>query len=275
MPELAEVRVVCDALNKTIKNKKIVEIKIFKSKLFKEKSVQEFKEILTDKTILKVENKGKHIIIYLNENLVLLSHLRMEGKYRFYNKGEENFDTHLICTFHFKDGSYLNYLDSRMFGTFHLRNLQNYDKILPLSKVANEPKNVDINNLYEKIKKSTSSIKTKLLDQTLVSGIGNIYIDEALFLAKVHPETKANRISRDELKEIIDFSAEVMQKSYEYGGTTLFSYESMNSLEGKYQELLKVHNDKIKNCSICKSKIEKIKVNGRMSYFCPNCQKRK
>lgn len=101
-----------------------------------------------------------------------------------------------------------------MFGTFHLRNINNYDQILPLSKIAEEPKDVNIDKLYEKFKNSTTAIKTKLLDQTNVAGLGNIYVDEALFAAKIHPQSQSKNISKEQLKDILKNGQRIMDKKF-------------------------------------------------------------
>ncbi|WP_412031642.1 DNA-formamidopyrimidine glycosylase [Metamycoplasma buccale] len=274
MPELPEVKVVVLALNKYIINKKIKNLIIYKSKLFKELEPNEFIDKLKNKTIKEITNRGKHIIIKLSDNIVLLSHLRMEGKYRFFDKPSAN-NPHIIAKFVFDDNSELQYLDSRMFGTFHLRNWNNYDKILPISKIANEPSKINVELLFNELKKSSSPIKTKLLDQELVSGIGNIYVDEALFKAKIHPSTPAKSISIDELTNIINFVNTIMEDSFKKGGTTLFSYESLNRQIGAYQNFLQIHSDNITSCKVCGNKTRKIKVNNRGTYFCPFCQKLK
>ncbi|MEX1819765.1 DNA-formamidopyrimidine glycosylase [Metamycoplasma hominis] len=273
MPELPEVRVVVKALNNTILNKKITNLIIYKPKIFKEFSPQYFISILRDKKIEKIDNIGKHIIFFLSEKLVLLSHLRMEGKYRYYLNPPKEIDKHLVARFVFSDNSELHFLDKRLFGTYMLRNLENYNKIPPISLLGPEPKDIDIEALFKKIKNSKMPIKTKLLDQSFVAGIGNIYADEALFASKIHPLSKACNLSLEQLKDIIKNANEIMEKSYELGGTTLFSYESLNKQEGKYQDFLNIHSDNIKKCKVCGQKTLKLKVNQRGTYVCPNCQK--
>ncbi|MGC7160358.1 DNA-formamidopyrimidine glycosylase [Metamycoplasma hominis] len=273
MPELPEVRVVVKALNNTILNKKITNLIIYKPKIFKEFSPQYFISILRDKKIEKIDNIGKHIIFFLSEKLVLLSHLRIEGKYRYYLNPPKEIDKHLVARFVFSDNSELHFLDKRLFGTYMLRNLENYNKIPPISLLGPEPKDIDIEALFKKIKNSKMPIKTKLLDQSFVAGIGNIYADEALFASKIHPLSKACNLSLEQLKDIIKNANEIMEKSYELGGTTLFSYESLNKQEGKYQDFLNIHSDTIKKCKVCGQKTLKLKVNQRGTYVCPNCQK--
>lgn len=272
MPELPEVKTVVKNLNETVLNKKLFKLEVIKSKLFKEYDIPYFQNNLENATISKIENKGKHIIFYFDNDKVLLSHLRMEGKYRYYQEKHEK-PKHLIAKFIFEDQSELVYLDSRMFGTFHLRNINNYDQILPLSKIAEEPKDVNIDKLYEKFKNSTTAIKTKLLDQTNVAGLGNIYVDEALFAAKIHPQSQSKNISKEQLKDILKNGQRIMDKSFELGGSTIHTYESFNEQTGQFQNFLLIHSDNIKSCLSCNNKTIKIKVNGRGTYLCPHCQK--
>ncbi|AZG68614.1 DNA-formamidopyrimidine glycosylase [Mycoplasma struthionis] len=272
MPELPEVRTVCRILKEKVLNKEIKKVLVFKPKLFRELIVDDFIQELENEKILGIENLGKHIIIKLTNKKVLLSHLRMEGKYRFFEKSESP-DKHTVAIFKFKDNTELHYVDTRMFGTFYLRTIDDYLTKLPLSKIAAEPGNINVEQVLEKLSKTTVSIKTKLLDQTIVSGIGNIYVDEALFLAKVHPTSPSCNIPKNVIKKILKYTHDVMRESYEYGGSTLFSYESMNHEQGQFQDKLKIHNSKLKNCSVCSNPIYKIKVNKRGTYVCPHCQK--
>ncbi|BAP39468.1 DNA-formamidopyrimidine glycosylase [Metamycoplasma canadense] len=271
MPELPEVKNVVKNLNSSVLNKKIKDIEILKTKLFKEIPVEEFKKNLIGATITDIFNKGKHIIFVFDNDSVLLSHLRMEGKYRFYLSEFEN-HKHLMTKFIFDDNSELHYLDSRMFGTFYLRNKNNFNYLLPLSKIASEPKNINIELLHQKLRNSPTAIKTKLLDQSLVAGLGNIYVDEALFASKIHPLSKSKNLSIKQLSEIMFHSQRIMDKSFELGGSTIHTYESFNNQIGSFQDFLLIHNDRIKTCTICKNKTVKIKVNGRGTYLCNNCQ---
>ncbi|ENY68565.1 Foramidopyrimidine-DNA glycosylase [Metamycoplasma auris 15026] len=273
MPELPEVKVVIKNLKEAILFKKIKKIEIFKEKLFKEYSPKEFQDRLHDATIIDITNIGKFIIFHFDNDAILLSHLRMEGKYRFFEKETEP-NKHVMVKFVFYDGSELHYLDTRMFGTMHLRNKDNYLFLSPLVKMAAEPKDTDIDWLYEQLSTSGSSIKSKLLDQSYVVGLGNIYVDEALFASKVHPLSKAKNIPKEKLEEILKNAQEIMDQSYLMGGSTIHTYESFNGQIGSYQEHLKIHNDKLEWCKVCGDEVEKIKVSGRGTYLCSSCQRR-
>ncbi|AWX42503.1 Foramidopyrimidine-DNA glycosylase [Metamycoplasma cloacale] len=272
MPELAEVKVVIKALKSKILNKTIKEFIVVKPKILKENSIEDFKKALINNRIIDIVNKGKYIIFQLDSDDIVISHLRMEGKYRFFDVPVVN-HKHMMLKFIFEDKSELQYLDSRMFGTYHLRNKSNYLTTEPLLNIALEPLDTDIDSVYNKFAKLSTPIKTKLLDQSLIAGIGNIYADEALFASKIHPLTPCKNLSKEQLSEIIKNAGLIMQASFEKGGTTLFSYESLNNQEGEFQNFLQIHHDKIKNCKLCNHSTTKIKVNQRGTYFCSNCQK--
>lgn len=271
MPELPEVRVVAKSLRAKILNKKIVDIQILRDKFIKEVPASHFCSKIIGSSIKNVENVGKFLVFHLSNNYVFLSHLRMEGKYSYYEYNEPIY-RHNYLIFQFEDNSQLRYSDSRMFGTFHLRTEDNYLKILPLSKLAKIPAEIDLDNLFAIISKRKSKIKTLLLDQTLVLGLGNIYVNEALWAAQIDPQRLGQNITKRELKSILDHATRIMDASTELGGTTISSYESLNKKEGQFQNFLQVHGRNKKSCKRCYEILDKIKVNGRGTYYCKKCQ---
>ena len=272
MPELPEVRVSSKSINNNVENKTIIDVIVLKEKLIKEISDIEFKEKLIGNKILKVDNYGKFIVFHLSNDLIMLSHLRMEGSYHSLNENEELLKhDHII--FKLNDGSALVYNDSRMFGTFHLRTKDNYLSTLPLSKMAKEPQNTDPKELMKVFSKKSISIKSALLDQTILVGLGNIYVNEVLFKCRISPTRKSKEVSLSEIKDLLKVSQEVMDKSTSMGGTTIKSYVSFNDKEGGYQDLLLMHGKTNEPCPGCLKKIVKTKVNGRGTYSCTKCQK--
>lgn len=269
MPELPEVRTVCKALEKTLKNKVIKSIQVKKEKLIKDVSAKEFENTLVNKRILSIDNKGKFIVFHLSDDTIMLSHLRMEGKYHF-EEWENSKHDHVEFTF--SDNTKLYYNDTRQFGSFHLRTTKNYLTVKPLSEMGPEPLEANIEDIYEKLQHKKTPIKTSLLDQTLLSGLGNIYVDEVLWSAKIHPMTASNKVTKNKLKEILNFAAQILEAATKAGGTTIRSYTSIDTTNGGYQDFLNVHTKAGSACPRCKTKIEKIKVNGRGTYYCPKEQ---
>ncbi|MGZ9432154.1 DNA-formamidopyrimidine glycosylase [Mycoplasma sp. 613B] len=272
MPELPEVRVVRQELNKYVQNKKIENIHIFRDSFIKEISVEKFKEALIGQTIVEVTNEGKFLVFHLTNDNIILSHLRMEGKYNYFEPAKTRLK-HDYVLFEFSDNSNLHYNDTRTFGTFHLRTKQNYLTTNPLAKLGKIPAQTNLEEFYKKLKSRKKAIKTSLLDQTLVLGLGNIYVDEVLFATKIYPETPSNLISKKQAKEILEVATDILDRSTELGGSSINSYTSLNKKKGSFQNFLQVHTKKGLPCPICQNEILKIKVNGRGTYYCKECQK--
>lgn len=273
MPELPEVETVRKILENKIINRTIVDIKIFRNKIIKELEINLFRQKVINQKIIGLKRKGKYLIFEF-ENQFLISHLRMEGKYYYGFNQELNWD-HILLVFELDNGYQLAYHDTRRFGTFHLQNKGEAYDINPLKRVGPEPFDSLVTPQYlkNKWKNKKQVIKTALLDQTVMSGLGNIYVDEVLFASKVHPLKAAKNLELNDLKNIISNSQNILAKSIQMGGSTIASYTSSLGVIGQYQNELLVHTKVGLNCSICSTKIIKIKVNGRGTYFCNGCQR--
>jgi len=278
MPELPEVQTIINHLsNQSVLNHKIISIDVLKPKILKNCSVEKFTNFMINESIKEIERNGKFLIFKLTNKKILVIHLRMEGKL-FYLSNDEAETKHLMVRIFFNNKHKLLYDDSRMFGTFNI--YDSYESCLnskELSKVAIDPLNNKFDGYYvQKVFKNCSkAIKTALLDQTKISGIGNIYADEILFASKIHPLTKAKDLTLQEYKDIATNARKILNLAIEHKGTTIFSYKFDPSHSGEFQSMLKVHTHNNEPCPSCKTKIEKIKVNGRGTYYCPKCQKRK
>ncbi len=276
MPELPEVETVKRILLQKILNYKITDVRIFHSKLIKNIDFEEFKSLIINKEIINLKRIGKYLIFCIEE-YVLLSHLRMEGKYYFIDKKDANKYNlkHRMIEFELDYDKLLIYLDTRKFGTMHLYSKNYYLKSKPLQKIGLEPFNnkLDLQYLKSKIGKSKKVIKTLLLDQSIISGIGNIYADEILFASSIHPLKQGINLNDADYLEIIQNSIKIFDASINVGGTTVSTFNSFNnSHKGNYQNYLKVHMRKDQKCYSCLNIIVKIKVNGRGTYFCNHCQ---
>lgn len=262
MPELPEVETVKRKLEPNILGKTIKYVKVYYPK-------HKLLEVINNEQVLKLDRYGKYLIIYLTKHIII-SHLRMEGKYRIL--ADSKITKHDLVEFVFDDFSLL-YNDTRRFGIFYLfdKNADIY-RIPPLSKLGKEPFDATEDYLLSKISHRSTAIKTLLLDQSILTGLGNIYADEVLFESKVNPKRHGSSINKDEAKKIIDASRLILQKAIKSGGTTIKSYESLNGEEGHFQIALNVHQKEGSNCPNCGNIIMKIKVNGRGTYFCPSCE---
>ena len=271
MPELPEVETVKNTLKRLVSNKKIVNVNIMYPNIIEYPDIESFKKELINQTINDIKRRGKWLMFELNE-YYLLSHLRMEGKYIIRNK-EDDYNKHEHVEFVFSDNTTLRYKDTRKFGRMYLYKKDEVYNNKPLNELGLEPwdKELTINYLKEKLKGKKLPIKTLLLDQSIIVGLGNIYVDEVLFMSKLNPLKKQNELKDKDIKNIIDNTKKVLEHAIKLGGTTIRSYESSEGVHGLFQNELLVHNKEI--CPKCKSKIEKIRVGGRGTYYCPKCQR--
>ena len=271
MPELPEVETVKNTLKQQVLNKTIKSVEVLWN-LIDYPTVEEFKKQIINQTIIDIKRKGKWLMFELND-YYLLSHLRMEGKYHIRKKGD-SIGKHEHIIFTFNDNSELRYNDTRKFGKFHLIEKDKVYNMKPLNELGLEPwdNNLDIDYLKDKYNNKRLPIKTVLLDQSIITGIGNIYADEILFLSHINPLKKCNELSDIELNNIIKYTKEVLESAIKLGGTTIRSYESSEGVHGKFQNNLYVHNHEKDKCLNCNTIIIKTKINGRGTYYCPNCQ---
>ena len=272
MPEIAEVETVRNVLKKQILNKKIIDVKILYTNMI-ESDLNEFKKELIGNEFKDILRKGKWLIFDL-DGYYLISHLRMEGKY-FIKLSNEKIEKHEHVIFTFNDNMSLRYHDTRKFGRMKLIKKEDMNTCEEIQKQGLEPGDKKLNGKYllDKFKGKRLAIKTTLLDQTIISGLGNIYVDEVLFKSKINPLKEAGNITLDEANKICESAKVIIKKAIECGGTTIRSYTSSLGVTGHYQDYLQVHKRENEKCNICKMSIKKVKVNGRSTYYCPNCQK--
>lgn len=269
MPELPEVECVIRALKKNLIGEKILNITCTYPNMIKE-SLDSFKEKLINQSFCDITRKGKYIIFHLTNDTYLISHLRMEGKY-FLTIKDSLKSPHILVTFETTNYD-LYYQDVRKFGVMYTKTSDTLFTTEPLVVVGNDPiEGVDVDNVYKRISKLNKPIKETLLDQSIISGLGNIYVDEVLFKAQISPLRKTKDVTLKELENIVLYSKEIFLDSIALGGTTIRSFTSSYHHIGHYQDKLLVHTKK--TCPICNSKIEVIRVGGRSSYYCPLCQK--
>ena len=274
MPELPEVETVRRGLEKLILGKKISNIEIHYPKMIKT-DLEQFQKEMPGQVIQTMGRRGKYLLFYLS-NKVLISHLRMEGKYFYYpDQVPERKHAHVFI--HFEDGGTLVYEDVRKFGTMELLAPELLDSDFISKKLGPEPseQDFDLESLKLALKKSKKPIKPHLLDQTLVAGLGNIYVDEVLWRAKVHPSRTSNSLTTQEARKVHDETINVLGQAVEKGGSTIRTYTNAFGEDGTMQELHQVYDKAGQACSRCGTSIEKIQLGGRGTHFCPNCQRRK
>jgi formamidopyrimidine-DNA glycosylase len=275
VPELPEVHTVMGDLKKTIVGAQITGVWIQKEY----KKIPDHTELikkLIKTTVINVERVAKNIVICLDNNSFLLIHLAMTGRIFISNNEDKNvkWQKFVLKLETATDKHYMYFSDVRMFGKVAL--LDGTSLNLLKNKYGPEPiAEVDINIVWEKISKKKTNIKTVLLDQTIIAGLGNIYATDTLFLAKIHPETLAHKLSRDDFDNIIKAAKLVLNEGIKHRGSTLKDRMYVDGFgnAGSHQDFFQIYDKKI--CPVCNNPVVYKKINGRGSFFCPNCQKLK
>ncbi len=272
MPELPEVETVRRTLERYLIGRRIKSIFIYYSKILANQTKENFIKSLQDEKIEAITRRGKWLIFHL-EHYELLSHLRMEGKY-FLKDPEEELNKHEHVVFLLDNGKELRYQDTRKFGRLYLFPKGTCFDEKPLKDVGYEPWDKCLKEAYlkEKWKGKKIPIKTALLDQSVIAGIGNIYADEILFVSHIHPLKLSSQLTKDQCRSIIESTRMILGEAISMGGTTIRSYEPEKGVHGRFQQQLLVHNQS--KCKVCGTTIERIVVGGRSTYFCPNCQRK-
>ncbi|MEG0177331.1 DNA-formamidopyrimidine glycosylase [Anaerorhabdus sp.] len=271
MPELPEVETVLRTLEHQIQKQKIIDIDIRWDRIVQGDN-DEFKQTLIGQEFVDFKRRGKYLLFIMND-CILVSHLRMEGKY-FYVDKDTPVDKHTHVIFKLSNNLELRYNDTRKFGRMEI--LPKDTDLDTFKNLGYEPWDERLTSAYCKsvLRKRTGPIKGALLDQSFIAGIGNIYADEICFKMGVDPRKACKKITKKNCEDLIIATREILQRAIECGGTTIRSYTSSLGITGLFQLEVYVHGKKDEVCPVCGTPIKKIRVATRGTYFCPNCQKR-
>jgi len=287
VPELPEVETVRRGLNKLIIGRKILDVEILNEKSFSFAGSFLAKNVIGAKITI-VRRRGKVLIIDLDNNFSLVIHLKMTGQ--MVVRGDKEWgaghptnsligrlpDKSTRVIFSLRGDAKLFFNDQRKFGWIKLLPTNEVDKIKFLVEMGPEPWEEKIDEKFTKNvrRHGNSMIKSIILNQSVIAGIGNIYADESLWMAKIHPKTRVKNLPDKKLKEICHAAGEIMQKSIDSGGSTMQTYVRADGTRGDYLEkFANVFNRQGQPCPRCKTLIIKIKVAGRGTHICPKCQK--
>ena len=287
MPELPEVETVRRGLNKLIINRKIKSVNSDNLKSFPN-SLTDVKQFLINAKITNVRRRAKVLLIDLSTDYTLVIHLKMTGQLVFvdnesrFGAGHSNDslvnnlpDKSTRITFEFTDGAHLYFNDQRKFGWIKLIPTLEIPNIDFMKKVGPEPLEPDftVEEFVDRFKRRPrTTIKAALLDQTVIAGVGNIYADESLWGAKIHPSRLVNTITKSEFKRLYTEVREVMNLSIEKGGSTNRNYVNAEGKKGSYMDFARVFRREGLDCPRCGTEIIKIRVAGRGTHICPHCQ---
>lgn len=285
MPELPEVETIKRGLD-VVLSKKIIQVKVLEKKSF----IGEIEQVLNTK-ITQVRRRGKALLIDLDNGWTMMIHLRMTGQviFRLKERGVEGSfagghptedfvskmpSRHTRVIFEFSDGAvYFN--DQRKFGFVKLIPTEKVEEESFIKRLGREPWEMRGEEFYEILqRKKGSNVKSLILDQGNVAGVGNIYADEALFFAEIDPRRRAGSLSKKEAERLLEGMGKVMQVSIELGGSSMANYVKADGSRGDYLEAFaKVFNRQGRRCERCGGEVKKIKVSGRGTHYCPRCQK--
>lgn len=273
MPELPEVETVRRSLAPHLMGRKIEEVKVIMPKIIKYPESQRFVELLTGEVIQELKRRGKYLLFSLSSNYIWVTHLRMTGQY-IYTKPQVPRDKHTHLIFILDNGYELRYVDIRKFGMMYLLRPEEFSVAKGLYTLGPEPldKDFTLAQLKERLAGKKRKLKPLLLDQTFVAGIGNIYADEILFDAGLHPEREAMTLSPEEIERLFKSIQKILQLGIENRGTSIRNYVDGQGNMGGFQKLLKVYGKAGSSCPVCGQPIVRKAVGGRGTYFCANCQ---
>ncbi len=271
MPELPEVETIKKDLSRLIVSKKILDITTDSPKQVKP-SLAKVKKAIVGIMIKKIERRAKLLQLFLSNNQILVIHLKLTGRLLVRKKGAPKDDwQHVTITL--SDNKELRFADLRKFGWVRLiKDSKELKKLV--SEFGPEPlEGLDLKT-FKKILGSTSRpIKIVLMDQKKIAGLGNIYANDALFLAKIDPRRPAKKVTKKEAKKLLEKIEKVLKAGIKYRGASDQYYLDALGRKGSYQDHFLVYQREGKACLDCQGKIRKIKLGGRGTFYCPSCQK--
>ncbi|MBS3811904.1 MAG: DNA-formamidopyrimidine glycosylase [Halanaerobiales bacterium] len=275
MPELPEVQTIVTGLNEILKGKTITNTYIYDDMVIGYPDKKQFIEKSKDKKIMSISRRGKYIIVNFDNNQYrLVIHLRMSGKL-LYKERQEGREKHTHVVFEFNDNTDLRFNNVRKFGRLYFIEDDKFENAGNIDNLGLEPLSdkFSLKLFKEMLDKRKGMIKPLLMNQEFIAGIGNIYADEALFLAEIRPDRKANNLKEKEIKALYKQLRKILRKGIKMGGTSISDYVNALGETGKFQKELNVYQREGQKCKICGEEIQKKKISGRSTRFCPNCQK--
>ena len=275
MPELPEVETIKRELEKAVLGKKIIDVIVNNAKVIREPKKERFIEELKNFAIKKIIRKGKLLIFELSSGKFLTIHLKMTGQliYPSHQKRGGGVNPGKIprVSFRFSDNTLLDFNDTRLFG--ELRLVDNWQNLKFIKELGPEPFDIDAEKFKEMLANKKTKIKVLIMDQKFISGIGNLYANEVLFRARIHPQRQANSLSGREKELLFKEIKNVLLEAIHYKGSSVDQYVQVSGKPGEYVKYHKVYDREGEPCFECKGKVKRITLGGRGTYFCPACQK--
>ena len=267
MPELPEVQTVVTTLSPRVRGRRIRKVVHLRDDMVTAPAALDFAGAVTGRTIRDVSRRGKRIVFSLDDANAFFIHLGMTGRLMVEpNAAPPAVHTHLILDL--GDGQQLRFRDPRRFGEIRWLGCDGCDK-----GMGPEPLTMRASQLAEHLGRTTRNVKNALMDQNVVAGLGNIYVDESLHDARIHPLTIANQLTKAQITTLTKSIKRVLKRAITHRGSTLRDYADADGNAGRFQRLHRVYDRKGKPCWRCKAPIERIVIGGRSTHFCPRCQR--
>jgi formamidopyrimidine-DNA glycosylase len=272
VPELPEVETVRRQLAPVLEGRRFEQVEIRDGRLTRPLDPLEVAAELEGERVAGVERRGKYLIVRFDSGRALLIHLRMTGSLRHLH-GAVADDPHARAVVRLDDGSDVVYRDVRRFGTWLVTEVQHLEPYLA-TRLGEEPLGPEFtpSALARRLERRRAPVKAALLDQRTVAGVGNIYADEALWRARIHPLRLAGELGGDEVRRLRDAVRRALEAGIERQGATLRDYRQPSGAEGAMQHEFKVYGRAGEPCDRCGTPIDKIRVAGRGTWYCPRCQ---
>jgi formamidopyrimidine-DNA glycosylase len=266
MPELPEVQTVVDSLRPAVLRRRVVSVQLHRNDVVKPAGI-DLATLLTGRAILAIDRRGKRIVFTLDNAERFYIHLGMSGRLTL-SANDETITKHTHLQLRFDDGAELRFFDPRRFGgIWWLGSAVDDDRLGP------EPLGLRAAELAARLAGTKRAIKSALLDQSVIAGLGNIYVDESLFAAGIHPLKRADRLTSAEVSSLVRSIKATLRRALNHRGSTLRDYRDANGAAGNFQRLHRVYAREGDPCWKCKTPIVRIIVGGRSTHFCPACQK--
>ena len=273
MPELPEVETVCRTLRAVVPGHRIVNVEVREARL-RVPVRRDFKSLLLGRKILEIQRKGKYILLTMEGEIVWVSHLGMSGKL-IYVTSERPREVHDHIFVRLDHGFDLRYHDPRRFGLATAMRMAQLGDWAQIRDLGPDPLGEDFaaRGLYARTRSSRRKIRDLLLDQSVVAGLGNIYVNELLFCAGIRPTTRAFRLARERVAQIARRAPQLLSEAIQWGGTSFSDYRDGQDRRGEFQQHLRVYGREGERCTRCQQLIKRVPLGNRSAFYCPACQK--
>ncbi len=273
MPELPEVETIARKLRRAISGKTVAAVYLSGLPLRRPVAAS-FAEILRNRRVARIHRRGKYLVFELQPPAFWLIHLGMSGRVFFWPRATAGVTRHTHAIITFSDGSALEYRDPRRFGLLAVRQVQHTRGVPELSSLGKDPLSRGFNSdwLQGVLRSTRRDVKSLLLDQTKIAGLGNIYVCEALFHARIHPARRCDRLSRQEIESLVRAIGRVLRRAIRSHGTTFSDFTASDGEPGGNQRHLRVFLREGLRCRRCPGVISRLRQGNRSSYYCPGCQ---